>query len=118
MENQDSVDLDNRVRKLEQKVELLISIADCEKHPFICACLEADMDTDQVDKALDLISRAEHSLKAQNPMNFSKFEQEIFVIVPAQKGNREFAKSLLRALYSKDRFIGLYEKFKKDGIDL
>jgi hypothetical protein len=96
---------DVRLRKLESKVALLASIADCEKYPFICACLEADMDSSQVDSVLALITKVENNLNESNPMAYEEFESELQLIVPSRKGNSEFTKSIIRALNKENKFI-------------
>ena len=96
---------DVRLRKLESRVALLASIADCEKFPFICACLEADMDSSQVDGVLALVTKAENLHFEKNPMSYAEFEKELQLIVPSRKGNSEFTKSIIRALNKENKFI-------------
>jgi hypothetical protein len=105
-------ELVTRVKKLEHKVDLLSSIADYEKHPFIFTCLEADMDTNQVDATLALITKAENSLRTENCITYGQFGNELCKIVPAQKHNPEFVTCILNALHDEDKFSGLYEFFK------
>ncbi len=99
------MEVNDRLKKLEGKVALLISIADFEKYPFICACLDADMDSSQVDSVLDLITKVENLLIEQNPMSYAQFEEELQSIVPSKKGNSEFTKSIIRALNKENKFI-------------
>lgn len=110
--------LSKRVAKLEQRVNLLVSIADFETYPVICTCLEADMDADQIDKVVEIINKAEHSLNTKKPMSYSQFEKSILEIVPTQKSNPEFVKNLIRAMAKRDKFYRGYEHFKKEGVDL
>jgi hypothetical protein len=102
-----------RIRRLEQRVNLLTSIADCDSYPFICVCLESGMDSDEVDKTVDLINRAEHSLNTENPTSYSEFEKQLLEIVPAQKNNPEFAKDIILSMVKKDKFYKGYDHFKK-----
>ncbi len=95
----DSIDFDVRLKKLESQVSLLASIADCERYPFICICIEAGMDTSQVDSLLALVT------KVENLMGYIQFEEELQLIVPSKKGNSEFAKSIIRALNKENQFL-------------
>lgn len=99
------VEINDRLRRLEGKVALLASIADCEKYPFICACIDADMDTSQVDNVLALITKVENLLIADTPMGYGEFEAELQIIVPSKKGNSEFAKEIIRALNKENKFM-------------
>ena len=110
--------IEDRVRKLENKVALLVSIADCDAHPFVCACLDAGMDVSQVDIVLSLITRVENALNSDNPFSFAQFEKELHMIVPSQKDNPEFAKVIMRALNRENKFILPSKRFKEEGINI
>jgi hypothetical protein len=110
--------IEDRVRKLEHKVALLVSIADCEKYPFICVCLDADVDVDQLDKILALITEVENSIGTANPISYAQFETKLQLIVPSKKGNSEFAKTIIRALNRENKFILPSKSFQEEGINL
>ena len=119
IENKQDIDsLAKRIEKLEQKVGLLVSIADNNKYPFIYKCLEADMTADQVDRTLVLINKAEQSFRTKNPVSYAQFEKELLEIVPSQKRNADFTKELIRALVKKDQFYKGYKRFRREGIDI
>lgn len=114
MNKEEIISLTNRVKRLEQRVNLLASIADYDKHPFTLTCLEADMEPNQIDSVLRLINKAEHSFQTKTPMNFSEFSKELYQIVPSHKDKPEFAKSIVVALHKKDKFSNIYDHFKAD----
>jgi len=107
--------LEERLNKIESKLALVISITDHKGFPFICACLEAGMDTAQVDKVLKLITKAENALHT-TPMSYSEFEKELQEIVPSKKGNNQFAKEIIKALNEEDKFILVTKNFQEQGI--
>jgi len=110
--------VEDRVRKLENKVALLVSVADAEKYPFICACLDADLDSYNVDRILALVTRVENSLNTSNSIGYFEFERELLEIVPSKKDNVEFAKVIIRALNSENKFILVTTKYKEAGIEI
>jgi hypothetical protein len=101
----DSIDFDVRLKKLESQVSLLASIADCERYPFICVCIEAGMDASQVDSVLALVTKVENLLIAGKPMSYIQFEEELQLIVPSKKSNSEFSKSIIRTLNKENKFL-------------
>jgi len=101
----DLIEVNDRLRRLESQVSLLASIADCEKYPFICACIDAGMDASQVDNVLSLVTKVENLLIAHKPTSYIQFEEELQLIVPSKKGNSEFAKSIIRALNKENKFL-------------
>jgi hypothetical protein len=109
---------EERLRRIEGKLSLLVSIADCEKHPFICACLDAGMDGTQVDKILVLLTGVENSNGTGDSISYSQFDQEIKGIVPSKKDDAEFAKVLIRALNRENKFIIGTKKFKEEGVTI
>jgi hypothetical protein len=107
--------LEERVKRIESKLSLVIAIADYKRYPFICACLEADMDTLQIDKVLELITKAENALQT-SPMSYAQFEKELQDIVPAKKCDKEFTKTIIKALNDEDKFKLVTGRFRKQGI--
>ena len=112
------LELTNRVRRLEQRVNVLSSIANYEKYPFTVTILEYNMDIDQEDKTLALINKAEHSINTSKLITFSQFEKELWDIVPSQRVNPEFTKDIVRALHERDKQSRLYDHFKKQNKDI
>ena len=111
------MDLEARIRKLEDKVALLVSISDCDTYPFVCVCLDADLDITQMDRILVLISKVENSMIVGNPISYTQFEAELHAIVPSKKGDSEFAKSIVRALNKENKFILVSKKFEEEGVN-
>jgi hypothetical protein len=107
--------LEERVKILESKLALVISIADHKSYPFICACLEAGMETAQIDELLELITKAENALQTK-PMSYWQFEKELQEIVPSKKGNPQFAKEIIKALNEEDKFVLVTKNFREQGI--
>jgi|WetSurMetagenome_2_1015567.scaffolds.fasta_scaffold27301_2 hypothetical protein len=107
--------LEERIERLESKLALVITIADHKNYPFICTCLEAGMDTTQIDRVLELITKAENALQ-KTPMSYSQFEKELQEIVPLKKGNPQFTKEIIKALNVEDKFILVAKNFKRQGI--
>lgn len=110
--------IEERIKRLENKVALLASVTDCDKHPFICACLDADMDTEQVDKILALITKVVNSIGAANSISYSQFEEEIKVIVPSKANDSQFVKKIIKTLNKENKFILGTEKFRAEGITI
>ena len=110
------MELNDRLRKLEDKVALLVSVADCDKFPFVCVCLDADLDITQLDRLLALISKVEASMVTAKPISFAVFEAELQLIVSSKKGDSEFAKSIIRALNKENKFILASKKFEEEGV--
>jgi len=111
--------IEDRVNKLENKVSLLVSVADSEKYPFICACLDADLDPYHVDRILALVTKVENSLnRSTNSISYFEFERELLEIVPSKKDNVEFAKVIIRALNRENKFILPSKTFKEEGIEI
>jgi chitinase len=107
--------IEERVTKLENKIALLTSIADSDRHPFICACLDADLDVEQVDRILALITKVENTNIAGTPVSYSKFEADLKAIVPSKVNDAEFAKTIIKALNKENKFIIIAKKFKAQG---
>jgi hypothetical protein len=118
MREEKMADLERRVADLEEKVIMLSQIADFENHPFIFSVLEANMNGKQVNQVLDLMTKAEESLKSEKPMNHIEFERAIYKIVPSQNGNYQFAKTIVMTLHDEERFNAVYEHFKKTGMNI
>ncbi len=108
-------ELTNRVRSLERRVKLLISIANYEKYPFIVQCLELDIDDKEIDNMLLVVNKAQHSLHNGTPITFVQFEKELFEAIPSQRGNKELAILILRALHELDKYSILYDHLKKEN---
>jgi hypothetical protein len=118
MDEERLAELERRVADLEDKVVMLSQIADFQNHPFIFSVLEANMNGKQVDQVLDLMTKAEDSLKTNKPMNHVEFESALYKIVPSQNGNYQFAKTIVMTLHDEERFDAVYEQFKKTGMNI
>ena len=109
---------EERLKKIENKVALLVSVTDYEKNPFICACLDADLYVEQVDKILALISKTENSIGTPNAMNYAQFEAELKIIVPSKKNDAQFVKTIIKALNKESKFLVGASKFRDEGVDI
>jgi hypothetical protein len=109
--------LEERVKHLEDQIDMLITIADDEKKPFIYLALESGLSHDQVKKILDLMDNVRTSLKTK-PMGHVKFESEIFKIVPSHDGDYKFAETIILTLNDEHRYTDVYQHMKKDGMNL
>jgi hypothetical protein len=105
--------LEKRLQKLEQQFEILKTIVDHDNQPFMCACLEADMDIDQMDQALALITKAEATIGTEKPMKYTEFVEKLYEIVPSQKNNPDLPKDLIKTLNKQFRFNRIYDYFEK-----
>ena len=110
--------IEERLKKLENRMALLVSVTDCEKHPFICTCLDADMDIVQVDQVLALLSKTENSFSTSNEISYSMFEEELKAIVPTKKNDPQFAKTIISALNRENKFILGVKKFNTEGLEI
>ncbi len=106
------VDLEKRLKKLEEQFDVLKSMADPDRTPFRYACLEANMDADQMDRTVALLNKASATMMTNEPMNWDEFRGDLYAIVPQQKKNPEFPKSIIEALHKKFKYDRLYEHFK------
>ncbi|MCW4001491.1 MAG: YhaI family protein [Candidatus Bathyarchaeota archaeon] len=110
--------VEDRLKKLEGKIAMLVSVTDYEKYPFICACLDADLDLAQVDKILALISEAENLNNTPNEMSYHQFEEELITIVPSKRNDSHFVKSIVKALNKEHKFLICAKKFRDQGIEI
>ena len=110
--------LEERLRRIENRVTLLVNATDCEKHPFICACIDADMDIGQVDTVLELVSKTANSIGTANPVSYAQFEAELKIIVPSRKNDAQFAKTIIRALNRENKFLLGANRFREEGIEI
>jgi len=111
-------ELKKRIEFLEERVRMLRSIADPERHPFTYLALEADLRRSQVDDIFRLMDEVRLSLKMGTPISHHIFESRIYEIVPSRNGDYHFAESVVRTLNDSNQYTDVFEHMKKDGMNL
>jgi len=111
-------ELENRVKHLEERVKMLVNIADPEKHPFTYLALETNLTHSQVEAILELMDKAQKSLRIGDPMNHAVFEGRVYEIVPIKNGDYHFAESIVATLNDSHQYSDVYEHMKKDGMNI
>ena len=111
-------ELENRVKHLEERVKMLVNLADPEKHPFTFLALEANLTHSQVEPIFKLMEKAENSLRTGNPMNHGVFEGRVYEIVPTKNGDYHFAEAIVATLNDTQQYSDVYKHMKKDGMNI
>lgn len=89
---------------MEERIELLIEIADPEKDSFVHLVLEAGLSKEQIDKILDLMDKVREEINAGKPVSNHQFESEIYEIVPLKYGDYHFAEAIISTLKETGRY--------------
>lgn len=111
-------ELENRIQRLEERVRMLVQIANSEKDEFIYFALEKHLRDAQIKAICDLMNEVSESLKTAKPMSHSDFEDRVYQIVPIHSGDYHFAEDIVRILTKKDAWLEVYEHMKKSGMNL
>ena len=111
-------ELKAKVKHLEERVEMLASIADFEKHPFIFTALEYRLSRDDVKKIYGLMEFYRKRISDGATITHLEFERELFKEIPSLKGNFLFAKSVVMTLNDEKLYTEVYEDLKKSGMNI
>lgn len=112
-------ELEKRVQHLEERVGMLVEIADYDKHPFTYNALEYGLTESQVKQILDLMDEVGNAiLKKKTPMSHHEFEERVYRIAPAKRGDYHFAESIVRSLNKTGQYQEVYQHMKKSGMNL
>ena len=111
-------ELEEKVKLLEERIEMLASIADFEKHPFIFTALEYRLSRDDVKKIYGLMEFYRKRISDGATVTYSEFEREIYKEIPSLKGNFLFAKSIVMTLNDEKLYTEVYEDLKKSGMNI
>ena len=112
------IELEEKVKHLEERIEMLSSIADFEKHPFIFTALEYKLNRDDVKKIYGLMEFYRKRISDGATITHSEFERELYKEIPSLKGNVLFAKSIVMTLNDEKLYTEVYEELKKSGMNI
>jgi len=111
-------ELEEKVKHLEERIEMLASIADFEKHPFIFTALEYRLSRGDVKKIYGLMEFYRKRISDGVTITHSEFERELYKEIPSLKGNFLFAKSIVMTLNDEKLYTEVYEELKKSGMNI
>lgn len=111
-------ELSSRLKHIEERIGFLVQITDPERHPFTHLALEENLTRTRVDAIFSLMDEVRDSMMKGKPMGHSEFEERVYQIVPAKKGDYHFAEAIVRTLYSSGQYVDVYRHMKTDGMNI
>jgi hypothetical protein len=111
-------ELEKIVRQLEHRCRLLVRIANPDKHPFTHLMLEVGASEHQVDSAHGLMEEAWNRIRSGDPMDSHQFEQRVYEIFPAKRGQHPFAESIVRTLNESHEYSDVFDYYREHGMNL
>jgi hypothetical protein len=110
--------LEERVKFLEYRIKQLLQLVVPEKHPFTYLCLESELTEDQEDRIFQLMDEVQKGVGEGKLMRHEEFEERVYNIVPARRGNYSFAEGIVATLNETNQYAEVYQHMKKDGMNI
>ncbi|MEB8804922.1 DUF1878 family protein [Bacillus cereus] len=114
MENLETAEIKERLELLEFRQQLLF-----ENTEFARFLFEMEVTKEQLNRIYDLMDALSEEIREEKLVTHSAYEQQIYEIVPAKRGNYHFAESISQILHEGSRWpevfehvYGSMEKFK------
>ncbi|EOP46640.1 DUF1878 family protein [Bacillus cereus] len=110
----ENMELEDRLALIEFRQQLLFENTEFSRFLF-----ETKVTKEQLDRIFDLMDALSEEIREEKLITHSSYEQQIYEIVPAKRGNYHFAESISRILHEGRRWpevfehvYGSMEKFK------
>ncbi|WP_410988790.1 DUF1878 domain-containing protein [Bacillus cereus] len=114
MENLETAEIKERLEFLEFRQKLLFENTDLSRYLF-----EMEVTEEQLKRIYNLMDALLEEIREEKLVTHSAYEQQIYEIVPAKRGNYHFAESISQILHEARRWpevfehvYGSMEKFK------
>jgi len=106
------------VARLVFQMELLQDLVDSERDPFAYLIFENRLSREQYQDILDYMDSLNERLAEGIEISRNEFESRIYQIVPSREGDYHFAENIIRTLNKSLRYEDIYEKLKKQGMNI
>jgi len=111
-------ELEDRFNKLEFQLVLIRECLDSDIKPFNYLALENSLTESEYRQILDLMDKADQSIREGTPMGHGEFEQRVSKIVPSRVLDYHFAELIVSTLYREGKWEAVYKHMKEDGMNI